>query len=91
MTDSKFKSIMLAEQGSHLIGDIAAHTYAYRAIVVREDTVIATWKDMNGLDLVAHFGIAAKVLLATDPVLLVPFGQLSKTITLTSGSIWGIK
>lgn len=91
MNDGRFKSIMLAENGAKLIDDTNADTYAYRAIVIREDTVIEAWTDCDGLDLIAFYGIASETLFVTDPVLLVPHNKLSKSIKLTSGSIWGIK
>lgn len=90
MNDTKFKSIMLADHGARLIDDADEHLEAGRAIVIREDTVVEEWLDLDGFDIAAFYGIKTKTLLVTDPVLLVPGGNLTGKLELTSGSVWHI-
>ena len=91
MNTNEFNSIMLSDHGALIIDDGDEHFIAHRAIVVREDTVIEEWKNEEGTDLVAFYGITSKVLYVTDPVLLVPGGNTGGKLELTSGSIWLIK
>jgi hypothetical protein len=91
MDDTTYKSIMLSDHGAKLIDDGNEHLISHRAIVIRESSVIEEWIDADGLDLVAFYGIAAKTLLVTDPILLIPGGKLGAKFELTSGSAWLIK
>jgi hypothetical protein len=86
MTEEKFRSIMLADNGAILIDDTDEHLESGRAIVIREE-----WLDQDGFNLVTYFGIASQTLYVTDPVLLVPAGKLTGKLELTSGSVWHIR
>ena len=90
MDDSRMKSLMFMENGAKLIDDGDEHTFAFRAIIIREDTVIEEWEDQDGLDLVAYYDISGVTLSVTDPILMVPGGLKNGKFELTSGSAWVI-
>jgi len=88
--EEEYYSQALADHGGKFVTDTNPHDWAFKALVIREDTVIASWTDEDGFDLVAYYGISAVTLLVTDPVLRVPGGKVTGELTLTSGSVFGI-
>lgn len=81
---------MIGNNGVKLIDDTNAHTFPFRGIVIREETVISAWTDSDGFDLVNFLDISGATLLVSDPLLMIPSGKINGSITLTSGSIWAI-
>jgi hypothetical protein len=79
---------MIAPNGMYLVDDAVIHNVRGYGIVIRENTIIASWFDSVGNDLLALFDIAGATLLVTDPAIMVPENLAIGSITLTSGSIW---
>ena len=82
-----FLGILLAANGWKYEDGTGANTTACVGIMPTEDTVVATWTDSGGVDLVAYFGIGSKTITKDFPALIIPGGKKSATITLTSGAV----
>lgn len=91
MDNQDFLSKMIAQSGMKLLNTTATSTFPSWGLVVREDTVIAVWTDQNDVDLVQAFEVASQTLTSVDPVLTVPNNKRTKTLKLTSGSVWQLK
>lgn len=79
---------MIASNGMLLIDDVLSHNLPGYGIVIRENTIINTWIDKDGNNLIDFFNISGKTLRVTDPALIIPESKKNGSITLNSGSIW---
>ena len=77
--------------GVILLNTTAESVVPSKGIVIREDTVVDSWEDEDGVDLVERLNISGATLYVSDPPLWVPAGKKSSTLKLTSGSVWQIK
>jgi len=77
--------------GLILLNTTGESTVPSKGFVIREDTIIDSWEDEDGVDLVERLNISGATLLVSDPPLWVPAGKHTKTLKLTSGSVWQIK
>jgi len=90
MTEQEYYTQATGDHGLKLINDTDSHDFPFTALVIREDTVIDSWTDEDGFDLVAFFRIDSETLYVTDPVLKIPAGKATAELTLASGSVFGI-
>lgn len=90
MDASTAYSLMFGENGVKLIDDADEHLFAFKGIIIREDTVIEEWLDQEGFNIVTHYDINGVTLYVTDPILMVPAGKKNGKFELTSGSVWVI-
>lgn len=82
---------LIAGNGMLLEDGTSVNTNKHYGIVVRQSTVVASWTDSEGNNLLTKFGIAGKTLLVTDPALIIPGNLSSSSVQLASGSVWLLK
>ena len=78
----------VSSKGMFLVSDTETYTAGFYGVVVREDSVISSWEDEDGRNLITYLGLSGKTLTSTDSALMIPGGKYSGTFSLSSGSAW---
>ena len=61
----------------------------YSVLQINQDTVFTTLTDSEGIDLMVDLGIGSNTCIAGS-IIKAKYGKTIDTITLASGSLWGI-
>lgn len=85
-----YSGILLAANGWKYEDGTGANTTPCVGLMATEDTVVASWTDSDGVDLVAYFGISGKTITTNFPAMIIPGGKKSASFALTSGAVVAI-
>jgi hypothetical protein len=79
---------LVSNKGMFLVSDTEVYTAGFYGLVIREDSVISSWEDEDGRNLITYLGLSGKTLTSTDSALMIPGGKYNGSFSLSSGSAW---